>query len=155
MAPLQTALMEGRRDYLGPKGGEVQAVLIRDIRLPPFVVKAIGAKTEREQEVEKQRAELDRFRTEQREKVPAAEAERRAAEERATRQRVLAEARAYESERPNQAIGDNPSYLKLQALEALQAISNDPAAKVYFLYGDSPTSLPLMHLGEGPRPGRA
>lgn len=151
---LQTSLMEGMREYLEPKGVEVQAVLIRDIRLPPFIVKAIEAKKEREQEVEKQRAELERFRTEQQQKVAAAEAERRAAEEQATRQRVLAEARAYEIERLNQAIGNNPSYLKLQALEALQAISKDPAAKVYFLNGDSPTPLPLMHLGEDPRPGR-
>jgi hypothetical protein len=85
--------MEGMREYLEPKGVEVQAVLIRDIRLPPFIVKAIEAKKEREQEVEKQRAELERLRT-------------------------------------------------------------DPAAKVYFLNGDSPTPLPLMHLGEDPRPGR-
>jgi regulator of protease activity HflC (stomatin/prohibitin superfamily) len=145
---LQSSLVEGMRDYLGPKGVEVEAVLIRDIRLSPFIVKAIEAKKEREQEVEKQRAELERFRTEQQQKVAAAEAERRAAEEQATRQRVLAEARAYEIERINQAIGSNPSYVKLQALEALQAISKDPAAKIYFLNGDSPTPLPLMHLGE-------
>ena len=56
---LQTSLMEGMREYLEPKGVEVQAVLIRDIRLPPFIVKAIEAKKEREQEVEKQRAETD------------------------------------------------------------------------------------------------
>lgn len=145
---LQRSLEEGMREYLEPKGVEVQAVLIRDIRLPPFIVKAIEAKKEREQEVEKQRAELERFRTEQQQKVAAAEAERRAAEEQATRQRVLADARAYEIERINQAIGDNPSYVRLQALEALQAISKDPASKVYFLNGDSPSPLPLMHLGE-------
>ncbi len=151
---LQQSLLEGMREYLEPKGVEVEAVLIRDIRLPPFIVKAIEAKKEREQEVEKQRAELERFRTEQQQKVASAEAERRAAEEQAARQRVLAEARAYEIERVNQSLGSNPSYLKLQALEALQAISKDPAAKVYFLNGDSPSPLPLMHLGDDSRSGR-
>lgn len=151
---LQGSLVEGMREYLEPKGVEVQAVLIRDIRLPPFIVKAIEAKKEREQEVEKQRAELERFRTEQEQKVAAAEAERRAAEEQAARQRVLAEARAFEIERVNQAVGENPGYVKLQALEALQAIAKDPAAKVYFLNGDSPTPLPLMHLGDDLRQGR-
>lgn len=151
---LQASLQEELRGYLAPKGVEVEAVLIRDITLPPFIIKAIEAKKEREQEVEKQKAELERFRTEQQQKVAAAEAERRAAEEQATRQRVLAEARAYEIERINQAIGDNPSYVKLQALEALQSISKDPAAKVYFLNGDSPTPLPLMHIGEDARSPR-
>ncbi len=41
---LQVALLEGLRDYLGPKGLEVQAVLIRDINLPAFITKAIEAK---------------------------------------------------------------------------------------------------------------
>jgi regulator of protease activity HflC (stomatin/prohibitin superfamily) len=151
---LQRSLQADLRDYLQPKGVEVEAVLIRDITLPPFIIKAIEAKKEREQEVEKQRAELERFRTEQQQKVAAAEAERRAAEEQATRQRMLADARAYEIERINVAIGENPSYVRLQALEALQAISKDPAAKVYFLNGDSPTPLPLMHMGEDLRGGR-
>lgn len=147
---LQSALLAGLHDYLQPKGVEVQAVLIRDISLPPFITKAIEAKKEREQEVEKQKAELERFRTEQQQKVAAAQAERAAAEEQAAKRRVLADARAYEIERINTAIGDNPSYLKLQALETLKSMSGDPAAKLYFLDGDSPAPLPLMHLGERP-----
>jgi len=146
---LQVSLLEGLREYLGPKGVEVQAVLIRDIALPPFITKAIEAKKEREQEVEKQKAELERFRTEQQQKVAAAEAERKAAEEEAARRRVLADARSYEIQQINAAIGNNPNYVKLQALEALRAISKDPASKVYFINGDSPMPLPLMHIGEG------
>ncbi len=146
---LQTSLQEGLRDYLGPKGVDVEAVLIRDIALPPFITKAIEGKKEREQEVEKQKAELERFRTEQQQKIASAEAERKAAEEQAARRRVLADARSYEIQRINEAIGNNPNYVKLQALEALQAISKDPAAKIYFMNGDSPMPLPLMHIGEG------
>ena len=48
---LQVALLAGLQEYLAPKGLEVQAVLIRDINLPPFIAKAIEAKKEREQEV--------------------------------------------------------------------------------------------------------
>ena len=147
-AMLQIALLEGLKDYLGTKGVAIEAVLIRDISLPPFITKAIEAKKEREQEVEKQKAELERFTTEQKQKVAAAEAEKDAASAEAEKRRLLADARAYEITKINEAIGRNPNYVKLQALEALQAISKDPAAKVYFIDGDSPAPLPLMHLGD-------
>ncbi|MCB1741449.1 MAG: prohibitin family protein [Gammaproteobacteria bacterium] len=151
---LQGALLEGLRSYLAPKGVEIQAVLIRDITLPPFIIKAIEGKKEREQAVEKQKAELERFRTEQQQKIAAAQAEREAAEEQAARRRVLADAQAYEIERINQAIGDNPSYVRLQALKSLESIAKDPAAKLYFLDGSSPMPLPLMHMGEPMTPLR-
>lgn len=145
---LQVALLSGLRDYLGSKGVEVEAVLIRDITLPPFITKAIEGKKEREQEVEKQKAELERYHTEQQQKIALAIAERDAASAKAEERRLLADARAYEITKINEAIGQNPNYVKLQALEALQAISKDPAAKVYFINGDSPQPLPLMHLGD-------
>ncbi len=149
---LQRALLEGLRNYLQPKGVEVDAVLLRDITLPQFISRAIEAKKEREQAVEKQKAELERFRTEQQQKIAAAEAERAAAEEQAARRRVLADAQAYEIERINQAIGSNDNYVKLQALKALETIARDPAAKIYFINGDSPQPLPLMHMGEVKQP---
>jgi len=127
---MQMSLLEGLRDYLGTKGVNVGAVLIRDISLPPFIIKAIESKKEREQEVEKQKAELERFATEQ-----------------AAKMMVLADAQAYEIEKINTAIGNNPNYVKLQALEALKAISKDPASKIYFMNGDSPSPLPLLNLG--------
>jgi len=145
---LQTALVAGLSEYLEPKGVEVQAVLIRDITLPPFIARAIEAKKEREQEVEKQKAELERFRTEQQQKIAAAKAEREAAEEEAQKRRVLAEAQAYEITKVIEATGNNPVYLQLKALEVLKSMATDPAAKIYFLNGDSPTPLPLMHIGE-------
>ena len=124
----------------------VGAVLIRDISLPPFIIKAIESKKEREQEVEKQKAELERFKTEQQQKVALATAESEAAKEQATKMKVLADAQAYEIEKINKAIGNNPNYVKLQPLEALKAISKDPASKVYFMNGDSPSPLPLMNM---------
>ncbi|MEM6792933.1 MAG: prohibitin family protein [Acidobacteriota bacterium] len=148
---LQTRLTTQLRDYCEPKGLEISQVLIRDVKLPEFIMKAIESKKEREQEAEKQRAELDRFRTEQQQKIAQAEAERQAAEEDAKTRRILADARAYEIEQINKAIASNKAYVQLQALEALRSISKDPAAKVYFIDGDSPTPLPLMHLGESGR----
>ncbi|MEE9254379.1 MAG: prohibitin family protein [Pseudomonadales bacterium] len=145
---LQVSLLEGLREFLEPKGVEVGAVLIRDISLPPFITKAIEAKKEREQEVEKQKAELERFRTEQQQLVASAAAERAAAEEEAERRRLIADVQAYEIERINTAIGNNPNYIRLQALEALRSISKDPATKIYFMDGSSPMPLPLMHMGE-------
>jgi regulator of protease activity HflC (stomatin/prohibitin superfamily) len=145
---LQVALLESLKEYLEPKGVHVSAVLIRDISLPLFITKAIEEKKEREQEVEKQKAELERFRTEQQQKIAQAQAERAAAEEMAAQRLILADAQAYEIEKINTAIGKNPNYVKLQALEALKAMAKDPAAKIYFINGDSPNPLPLLHMGE-------
>ena len=144
---MQTSLVGGLRDYLGTKGVNVGAVLIRDISLPPFIIKAIESKKEREQEVEKQKAELERFKTEQQQKVALAVAESEAAKEQAAKLMVLADAQAYEIEKINKAIVNNPNYVKLQALEALKTISKDPASKIYFMNGDSPSPLPLMNIG--------
>lgn len=148
---LQTALEEGLRDHLGPKGVIVSALLIRDITLPPFIVAAIEQKKEREQAVERERAELERVRTELQQHVARAEAGREAADQEAARQRILADAQAYEITQINNAISNNPAYIQLQSLEALKAISKDPASKVYFLDGSSPSPLPLMHLGDAQR----
>ena len=145
---LQTSLTTGLHDFLAPKGIIVTAVLIRDITLPPFIVEAIEKKKEREQAVERERAELERVRTELQQEVARAEAGLQAASQEAERKRILADATAYEIERINSAIASNPAYIQLQSLEALKAISKDPASKIYFMDGSSPSPLPLMHLGD-------
>ena len=152
-ATLQLALTEGLKEYLAPKGIIVSAVLIRDIQLPPFIVAAIEKKKEREQAVERERAELERVRTELQQQVARAEAGFQAAEQEAARKRILADAQAYEITQINKAIARNPAYIQLQSLEALKAISKDPASKIYFMDGSSPTPLPLLHLGEAIRSG--
>ena len=104
-------------------------------------------KKEREQAVVRERAELERVRTELQQQVARAQAGRAAAIEEAERKRTLADAQAYEITKINDAIARNPAYIQLQSLEALKAISKDPASKVYFIDGSSSTPLPLMHLG--------
>ncbi len=145
---LQSALTTGLTEYLEPKGIDVSAVLIREMTLPPFIVEAIEQKKEREQAVERERAELERVRTELQQQVARAEAGREAAEQEAARKKILADAQAYEITQINNAIARNPAYIQLQSLEALKAISKDPASKMYFMDGSSPSPLPLMHLGD-------
>lgn len=145
---LQQSLIDSLRADLQPKGLIIDRILIRSITLPPFIMKAIEAKKEREQEVEKQKAELERYRTEQQQKIAQAEAEREAAEQQAQKVRVLAEAQAYEIQQINAAIAENPAYLQLRAMDALKEISKNPSSKIYFINGDSPQPLPLMNIGD-------
>ncbi len=146
---LQTSLQLELESFLQSKGIEVNDVLIRDIQLPARLVAQIQQKKETEQQAERQKAELIRYETEQQQQVVKAKADRQAAEEEAARRKTIADAQAYEIEAINRAISENPAYIQLQSLEALKAISKDPAAKVYFLNGDSPAPLPLMNLGDG------
>lgn len=145
---LQTDLKIGLEEYLNERGIAVQEVLIRDITLPQRLISQIEQKKEAEQMAERQKAKLDQFRTEQEQKVAQAEAERKAASEEAERRKLIADAQAYEIEKINEAVANNPAYIKLEALKALQAISKDPAAKIYFMDGQSSMPLPLMHMGE-------
>ncbi len=145
---LQEYMLQELREDLEPKGLKIDKVLIRSITLPPFIMAAIEGKKEREQEVEKQKAELERFRTEQGQLLAQATASREAAEEEAKQIELLADAQAYEIRQINEAISDNPAYLQLQAMEALKAISKDPSSKIYFINGDSPQPLPLMNVGD-------
>ncbi len=145
---LQDYMINALKADLEPKGLNIDRVMIRSITLPPFIMKAIEAKKEREQAVEQQKAELERFRTEQQQKLAQATAEREAAEEQAKKIQVLADAQAYEIQKLNEAIAQNPAYLQLQAMEALKAISKDPSSKIYFINSDSPQPLPLMNIGD-------
>ena len=144
---LQNGVLTQLMDSLSDKGVVVEQVLIRDIDLPKNLIQQIERKKEAEQEVERQKAELEKFRTQQEQKVAEAEAKLEAAEKEAETIRLLAEAKAYEIQTLTAALANAPGYIQLQALDALQAISQDPAAKLYFMNGDAPMPLPLMNMG--------
>ena len=148
---LEDGLLSRMRDELLPKGLIIGNVLIRDINLPTVLSQAIEQKKEREQAVERQKAELERFKQEQQQKVAQANAQLEAAMAEAEQVRVLASAKADEIRLINDAIAKNPAYIQLQSLEALKQMSKDPAAKIYFMDSNSAQPLPLMHLGEGNR----
>lgn len=145
---LEAGLLSSMQETLASKGFNIQAVLIRDINLPEVLARAIEQKKEREQAVERQKAELERFRTEQLQQVAQAEAERKAAEEQAQMIKVLADAKAYEILAIQKAISTNPAYIQLQSLEALKAMAKDPAAKLYFMDSNATQPLPLLHMGD-------
>lgn len=145
---LQTSIFNAMREYLEPRGITCLDILIRDISLPPFITRAIESKKEREQEVEKQKAELERFRTEQQQIVVEAQAKRDAADLESEQRRILADAQAYEITKLNEAIAQNPAYIQIQALNTLKVISENPSSKLYFFNGESPTPLPLMNMGD-------
>ncbi len=145
---LAIGLQEGLSAYVGPRGIIIDQVLVRGINLPTVLAKAIEQKKEREQAGEREKAELERFRTEQQQQVAAARAAREAAEENAQTVKILADAKAYEIEAINKAVSKNPAYVQLQALEALKKIAEDPSAKIYFMDGQSTQPLPLLHMGD-------
>jgi prohibitin 1 len=167
---LQSVIYSGLKAYLAPKGIIILAILIRDIKLPPTIVQGVESKKKRDQEAEKEKSELKRFRTEQQKKVERAKAELEAAEKIAEKRKVLtvvkakaeleaaeslakkkmilADAKAYEIKKINDAIGNNPSYIKLEALKALKSMSKDPSSKFYFMDGKGTNPIPLMHFGE-------
>lgn len=145
---LQRTLEAGLQEFLAQKGVTVSAVLIRDIKLPPTIQLGVEAKKKRDQEAERQEAELRRFKIEQQQKVEQAMAELEASSKDAEKRKLLADAQAYEIMAINKAVAQNPAYIQLEALKALQTISKDPAAKLYFLNGDSPQPMPLMHMGD-------
>ena len=147
-ATLQLGMLEDMSAYLQERGITTVEILLREIELPDFIQVAVAEKKQREQEVEKQKAELERFRTEQQQVVAEAQAQLEAATLEAEQRKLLADAQAYEIEKLNTAIGQNPAFIQLQALEALKDISKNDSSKIYFINGESKNPLPLMHMGE-------
>jgi len=144
----QSRLMVQMREYMLPKGLEIQDILIRDITLPKSITDAINLKKAEQEEAKRAEATLDLRRTEAKAIVEEAAAEKTASLLEADRKRIEADAEAYKIDAITTAIAGNPSYLQLQAIEALKNISKSSAQKVYFLDSDSPQPLPLMHMGE-------
>ena len=91
---LQDGVLADLSEIVGPKGIIVSATLLRNVQLPQVISTAIESKKERQQEAEKQQAELERFRIEQEQKVAQAQAEADAAKLEAEKVRTLAQAEA-------------------------------------------------------------
>jgi regulator of protease activity HflC (stomatin/prohibitin superfamily) len=145
---IQANLTNGLQEFCAPVGLSVQEILIREVELPLVISQAVEKKKRRQQQAEEQKAELARFKVEQEQKLAQAEAERKAAEEEAKKIRLMADAEAYRIQKINAAVARNPAYVQLQAIEAMEQISKNPAHQIYFVDGQSPTPLPLMHMGD-------
>lgn len=114
---LQQTLQSGLAEFLAPKGLQVETVLIRDVQLPSVIRTAITETKKREQEVLKQQAELERFATEQDQKVKQAESELKAAKLEAEKIRALADAEAYKINVINKTLAQSPNYIELKKVE--------------------------------------
>jgi regulator of protease activity HflC (stomatin/prohibitin superfamily) len=114
---LQETLQLGLSEFLAPKGLQVETVLIRDVQLPEVIRTAITETKKREQEVLKQQAELERFATEQDQKVKQAESELKAARLEAQKIKELAEAEAYKISVINETLAKSPNYIELKKVE--------------------------------------
>ncbi len=119
---MQIQMMEALTSKLEPIGIEMQGILIRNVVLPPFIAKAVEDKKRREQEAEKQKAELKRFSTEQEQKIATANAEYEAAKLEEQRIRLLADAEAYKIDKINNAAQQSPAYIQLKQIEAWNGI---------------------------------
>lgn len=129
---MQSRILEGLQ-VLIDKGILIDDVLMRQIDLPETVIQGVLAKKTQEQKAEQQKAELDRFKTEQAQLIASAEAERQAAEEEVVRRKAIAEARAFEItaeaeararaiELEGKAIRSNPELIKLRQIERWDGI---------------------------------
>ncbi|MBX2848191.1 MAG: hypothetical protein KTR16_07725 [Acidiferrobacterales bacterium] len=119
---MQVEMMNALTANLEPIGIEMQGILIRNVILPPFIAKAVEDKKRREQEAEKQKAELKRFSTEQEQKIATANAEFEAAKLEEQKIRLLADAEAYKIEKINEAAQKSPAYIQLKQIEAWNGI---------------------------------
>lgn len=109
-------LQAGLDEYLIPLMAEhgliLSGCLVRNIDLPEAVHAGVKKKKLRDQQVEEQRAEQERFKIEQAQLVIGAEAKKAAAEVEAETVKLLADARAYEIQQISAATA-NYVYLRL------------------------------------------
>ena len=141
-AAMQSDMEEALRSKLSPIGVEMQEILIRNVVLPQFIAQAVEDKKRREQEAEKQKAELKRFSTEQEQKIATANAEFEAAKLEEQRIRLLADAEAYKISKINQAAQQSPAYIQLKQIEAWNGVLPR------YMGGDNMPILDLRPSGE-------
>jgi regulator of protease activity HflC (stomatin/prohibitin superfamily) len=92
---LQTYVEDGLTDYLLPRGVVVDAVLFRDITLPTVVTAAVVQTKERQEQLEREKAQLQIVEQQAQQQVKQAEAREQAAVSDANAKRTAADAEAY------------------------------------------------------------
>lgn len=92
---LQIYMETGLKSYLEPKGVIVEAVLFRDITLPQVVTSAVIQTKERQEQLEREKAQLKIVEQQAQQQVKQAEAREQAAISDANAKRTHADAEAY------------------------------------------------------------
>jgi prohibitin 1 len=96
---MQIYMEEGLKSYLEPKGVLVQAVLFRDITLPSVVTSAVIQTKERQEQLEREKAQLKIVEQQAQQQVKQAEAKQEAAVSEAKAVIIHADAKAYRIEK--------------------------------------------------------
>ena len=100
---LQSTMEVGLTEYLYEKGVIVDAVLFRDITLPPVVTTAVVQTKERQEQLEREKAQLQIVEQQAQQQVKQAQAREQAAVADANAKRTQADAEAYRIEIEAQA----------------------------------------------------
>ena len=144
---LQEKILSELRTRLMPDGIDVEAILLSHIELPVYIVDAIKAKKIREQEVQREKAELQRVQIQSQQAVVGAKAEFEASEQRALSIKVLADAESYKINKISDALeNSNDKYIQIKALSTLAEMAKDASSKFYFLDPASVNPLPLLNI---------
>ena len=96
---LQLYMEAGLTEYMSNKGLIVEAVLFRDITLPQVVTSAVIQTKERQEQLEREKAQLRIVEQQAQQQVKQAEAREQAAKSDANAKRTLADATAYQIEK--------------------------------------------------------
>jgi regulator of protease activity HflC (stomatin/prohibitin superfamily) len=144
---LQQDLTNKMRLALKDYGVNVKSVLISNIVLPSYLQDSIKASKVREQEIATQKAQLEKTKIDQQQKIVIAQAEAEAAKQKAIAIKELADANAYKIQVENKAISNSTTkYIQIQAIEALKEMSKDPSAKIYALGNNINNVLPILNM---------
>lgn len=103
---LQTYMEVGLADYLAPKGVVIEAVLFRDITLPEVVRNAVVQTKERQEQLEREKAQLKIVEQQAQQQVMEAQAREQAALSNAAAKRTESDAEAYRILREAEAQSD-------------------------------------------------
>lgn len=115
---IEAEISEAMNKILKPRGFTVENVLLKSIKLPEGLSRAIEAKLESEQRSQQMQFELQREKQEAERKIIEAQGKRDA-------QKILSE-------------GLTEQIIKLRGIEAFQQLSNSPNAKIIITQGNSP-----------------
>lgn len=115
---IEKAISKRMMEELSERGFIIEAVLMKSIRLPQGLSKAIEEKLQAEQDAQRMKFVLEREQLEAQRKKIEAEGERDA-------QKIISE-------------GLNPLIINFKTIEAFKALSNSPNAKIIITDGKAP-----------------
>ena len=144
---MQVFMEDGLTDYMFKKGITVEAVLFRDITLPQVVTSAVIQTKERQEQLEREKAQLRIVEQQAQQQVKQAEAREQAAKSDANAVRTLADAEAYQIEKLADAQARANTVLAKSVTSSLikyNAIAKWDGAYPQTLMGGGPDGLILQ-----------